>query len=196
MSHRPANLRQLLDEIDAAATGREEVSLGVVMTAIGRRSFGPVLLLIGITLVSPLSGIPGLPTVMSLLLLVVAVQLLLGKGYFRLPRWLAKRSLERARVRKAVKWLRRPARVIDRLLKPRLTLLVRNQGTYVIALLCCVIALTTPALEVLPFSASIAGLAVTCFGLSLVAQDGCLALAAFVILAGLMGGIAYGLVGV
>lgn len=75
------------------------------------------------------------------------------------------------------------ARFVDRLLRPRLTILTQGAGTYAIAALCLGIAATMPVMEMVPFSANAAGLALTVFGLSLVARDGLLALFAFVLTA-------------
>ena len=47
-------------------------------------------------------------------------------------------------------------------------------------MLCIIIAISMPAMEVVPFVANAAGAALTAFGLSLIAHDGLLALIAFV----------------
>ncbi|MDX1598569.1 MAG: exopolysaccharide biosynthesis protein, partial [Marinobacter sp.] len=57
----PANIAQLLDRLEAVAANRSHVSIGEMMDAIGRRTFGPVVLLVGLILVTPLSGVPGIP---------------------------------------------------------------------------------------------------------------------------------------
>lgn len=174
-----ASLHQLLDHIARTAERQERVSLDMVVRAVGQRSFAPLLLLVGIILFSPISGIPGVPTLMAILVLLVAVQLLLGRRHFWLPQWMLKRSISEKKLLKALDWLRRPARFIDRWLQPRLTFLVRRTGTYAIAAICAVIALGLPAMEIIPFSATTAGLALTAFGLALVTHDGLLAVLAF-----------------
>lgn len=92
MPQKLSNLEQLLDLIDKAADDLDRVSLGMIVEAVGSRSFGPLLLMVGVTLASPLSGIPGMPTTMGMLVLLIAVQLLFGRQHFWLPRWLLKRS--------------------------------------------------------------------------------------------------------
>ncbi|WP_308367689.1 MULTISPECIES: exopolysaccharide biosynthesis protein [unclassified Microbulbifer] len=180
MAYEFTSLQQLLDHIAKTARHRKRISLDMVVRAVGQRSFAPLLLLVGIILFSPLSGIPGLPTTMALLVLLVAVQLLLGRKHFWMPGWILHRSISKARLIKALYWLQSPTRVIDRWLHPRLRLLVGRTGTYVIAIICVVIALVLPIMEVVPFSATAAGLTLTAFGLALVAQDGLLAMLAFV----------------
>jgi hypothetical protein len=112
------------------------------------------------------------------MVLLIAVQLLFGRDYFWLPPWLLKRSMTSERLRKAIDWMRRPARFVDRLLRPRLTMLTEGGFIHGIALLCVVIAISMPAMEVVPFVANVAGAAFTAFGLSLIARDGLLALIA------------------
>ena len=90
---------------------KDAVTLGALIDEIGTRSFGPLLLLAGLVTVMPIVGdIPGVPTVMALLVLLVAGQLLLGREHFWLPRWVLDRRVRRDRLVRALGWLRRPAR--------------------------------------------------------------------------------------
>jgi hypothetical protein len=113
------------------------------------------------------------------LVLLIAVQLLIRRDHFWMPQWLLKRSVARKKIDKALKWLTPPARFIDRFLRPRLTYLVQDAGTYVVAVVCVAVAATMPAMELVPFSATIAGAALAMLGLALVADDGVLAIVAF-----------------
>lgn len=174
----PASLTEILDRIHAAA-GADPVTIDAVMEALGRRSFGPILLLAGLITLAPLLGdIPGVPTLMAVLVGLAARQLLCGRRVFWLPRWLLTRHAERATVQKGIAWLRRPARWLDALTRPRLTVLTRGMGVYFVAAICLLIALAMPPLELVPFSANGAGLALTAFGLALIGHDGLLALLA------------------
>ena len=180
MAQELTNLEQMLDLIDKAAKGQDRVSLELIIKAVGRRSFGPLLLLVGILLASPLSGIPGIPTIMGLLVLLIAVQLLFSSEHFWLPQWLLKRSVEPKKLDKSIQWLRPPARFVDRLIRPRLTVFVQGFSAYLIAIICLLIAAGLPGMELVPFSASGAGAVLAAFGLSLIAHDGFLALLAFI----------------
>lgn len=181
MSSPLQNLEQLLDRIAELARNNGRVSIGMVVESVGSRSFGPMLILIGVTLFSPLSGIPGMSFFMASFVLLIAVQMLIGRSYFWLPRFILDRSVERDKLQKALHWLNRPARAIDGVLKPRLTFLVRSEGSYAIAALCVVVGLFMPFMELVPFSSSTAGLALLALGLALVVQDGFLVLLALVV---------------
>lgn len=189
--HKVTSLEQLLDRIDEAGEGEDKVSLEMLMDTIGKRSFGPLLLLIGVILVSPLSGIPGLPTTMGVAVFLVAVQMLVCKQHIWLPGWILRRELKQQRLSKASQWLRRPARFIDRFATNRLSLLVDGPGSWPVALVCVLVGVTLPVFEPLPFAASAAGVALTCFGLAMIAHDGVLVLLAYSATLGIGGVIAY-----
>jgi hypothetical protein len=179
-NHRdPADIEELLDRIEAGVSNRSRVSIGEMMDSVGRRTFGPVVLLVGLILVTPLSGVPGMPTLMGLLTLLTLGQVLVGRKHFWLPGWLAQRQIPRKKLVQGLEMLRPPARRIDHLIRPRLALLVRGFGLYVMALACMIIAVVMPATEIVPFSASIAGFALMTFGLAMISKDGLLALFAW-----------------
>ena len=177
------NLTQLLFQLERLARKQDHISLEMVMQMVGRRSFAPILLLAGLLLFSPLSGIPGVPTLMAILVLLASIQMFALRKHLWLPGWLLHRSIPQSKLLRALHWLERPAAVLDRWIKPRLELLVSHAGSLVVAMVCCAIALLLPLMEVVPFSASIAGLALATFGLAMVAHDGLLVLIAIVITA-------------
>lgn len=174
----PENLGTMLDSIDEAA-GRDRLSFGEILDAVGRRSFGPILLMAGLVTLAPIIGdIPGVPTIMGVLVLLTAGQMLCGRRSFWLPETLLNRNASGETVRRAVTWLRRPARWLDRIIRPRLFLFVRGPAVHGVALVCIAIALAMPPMELVPFSANGAGLALTAFGMALIGGDGLLVLVA------------------
>lgn len=189
------NLECLLDLIEGTADDAEQISTARVLDAIGRRSFGPVLLVTGLVTLAPVIGdIPGVPTFMGTLVFLVAVQLVFGRSHFWLPQWILKRSLARDKLCKVIHWLRPVARFLDRISRPRLTALTQGAGVYIIALACIAIAAAMPPMEFVPFSANGAGGALTLFGLALIAHDGLLALIGLVVTLGTFGAVAYHLI--
>lgn len=176
----PASLDQLLDQLARVARQETTVSLRAIVLRLGDRSFGPLLLLAGLVTLAPLIGdIPGVPTLMAAVVLVVAAQLTIGREHIWLPRWLLARSAPADKVERAVAWLRRPARSVDRLLRPRLTPLTGRAGRRAIAIACIAIAALMPPMEFIPFSANGAGIALCAFGLAIIAHDGVVATVAF-----------------
>ena len=190
----PSSLEELFERVREAPDDEGRVSLDAILDVVGRRSFGPVLLVAGLITVAPIIGdIPGVPGIMGILVMLVAGQVLFRHEHFWLPAWVLRRSISQEKLCKALGWLQRPARFIDRLLRPRLTVLTRPLGAYVIAFVCLQIALIMPFMEVVPFSANAAGLVLTAFGLALIACDGVLALIAYATLVLSLGIAAYAL---
>lgn len=179
------SLEQLLDRIREIDKAHDPVRLEAILQAVGRRSFGPIILVTGLITLAPLIGdIPGVPTMMGLLVLLTAGQLLVGRKTFWLPGFLLQRSVPHARLHRGLDWLEKPVRFIDRFLHPRLEVITHGKGALVIAVACVCIALTMPALEFIPFSANLAGAALTAFGLALIVRDGYLAVFALAVTAG------------
>lgn len=192
----PSDLSELLDLIEEVADKNGEVSFGQVYDAVGHRSFGPLLLVAGIVVLMPIVGdIPGVPTIMGAVVVLIAGQLLARRERFWLPRRMLDASLRSSKVCKGVSWLRKPAKFVDRLLRPRLVRFVSGAWVFVIAVTALVIGLAQPFMELVPFSANGAGAVLTAFGLALIARDGLVALVALA-LAVLTGGIVgYALIG-
>ena len=191
------DLEDLISRIgEAADANGDRVSIEDVLDKVGYRSFAPFLLLAGIVSMAPvISDIPGVPVMAGLLVALVAGQLIAGRKQFWLPQWLLRRSMKSKSLRKGLSYLEKPARFIDRIIHPRWTGITRHAGTYAIALASVAVALLTPAMEFVPFSAILAGIAFTAFGLALVANDGLLAIIAFVFTAGIVGALAFKLLG-
>jgi hypothetical protein len=185
----PHDLSQLLDVIENVADEHSEVSFRQLYDAIGHRSFGPLLLVCGLIVLMPVVGdIPGVPTVMGAVVILIAGQLLAQRKQFWLPRRMLDASLRAPKVCKGVRWLRKPAAFVDKAVRPRLTRFVKKPWTYVIASIALVIGAAQPFMELVPFSANGAGAALTAFGLALIAHDGLVALIA-IAFAALTGGI-------
>jgi hypothetical protein len=157
------------------------VSVDDIWHTIGQRSFGPLLLVAGLVVMTPLGGIPSVPTIFGMIVILIAGQLLLGRRNFWLPGFLRRLRTDQGKLDKSIRVSRPVARVIDRLIKPRLTWLTRPLWNRVIAGVSVALAAIMPPLELVPMGAAVPSAAITAFGLALVAHDGLLALIAFAI---------------
>ncbi|WP_235935098.1 exopolysaccharide biosynthesis protein [Candidatus Laterigemmans baculatus] len=190
------SLHDVLDRVESAAENREKVSLGQVLDALGERSFAPLILVPGLIMLAPgPADIPGVPIVLGLFVALVAVQPLLRREHIWIPQWMERRELSSRRIKQMVSWLRRPAGWLDRLTKRRYTGLVNHAGALTIAVACILIAASTPLLEFVPFSANLAGGAITAFALALLAKDGLVAGIAILFSLGTLGLVLYQFIG-
>ena len=150
-NNRLSNLEQVLQRIDAAAEGGGRICLGEIVQEIRQRSFGLWLLLAGLISLAPLIGdIPGITTLLAVLVFLVAAQMLMRRRYIWLPDWLTHRSVDKGKIEKALASMYGPARTIDRFIRPRLTVLTHETGAQAIALACLAIAVLMPFMEVVP----------------------------------------------
>ena len=179
-------LGEILDHMDQAARQDGDVSLGELLEAAGHRSYGVTLLVPGLLLLSPLSGIPVFPSILAIGIFLTAAQLLIGRDCPWLPEWLLGRSFDHGRVRKALGWLRKPVGWIDRISRPRLQVLTRGMARRMVALFCMFLALAMPPLDLVPTANSLSGLTLTLVSLSLVIGDGLFLLAALVVGVGIV----------
>lgn len=172
----PDTLTEVLDEISESANdarnGSPDMSLGEALDAVGRRSFGPLLLVIGLFTISPATIIPGMTWLAAGLTLLVAGQMLLGLQHLWLPRWALDVKAPRTLVRAGVACARGWSGFVDGLLCQRLTFLSQPPFVNLVALCCIAAALVTFPLGLIPFAPLAPGIAVVFFGLGMTARDG------------------------
>jgi hypothetical protein len=171
----PLSFNEVLDDIAYKADNDDtpdKLTLGEVLDSVGRRTYGPLLLVIGLIAVSPLTALPGTTWLVAVLTLLVAGQMALGMKRVWLPRKARDMSLPPEGVKGAVEKSRGVAKVVDTLLKPRLTFLSKPPFVNFVALLVIGAALITFPLGLIPLAPLAPGLAVVFFGLGMTARDG------------------------
>ncbi len=177
------NLRTLLQSLCSETDG-ETVSVGDLLNAVGRRSYGPVLLLLGFIAISPLTIIPGASVLVALVTLIFALQMAIGRPYPWIPKKALAFSFPRKHMVQGVAVADKYVVQIDRFLKPRLTFLTNAPFVQIVALACVGAALVTLPLSFIPFGPVIPSLTVLLFGLAVTARDGFVLLLAGASLAG------------
>lgn len=178
-------LEDVVRRIGSIDHGEDPVTIRTLLEQLGRRSFGAILLFAGLIVLMPLIGdIPGVPTIAAALVAITAVQMLIGRRWFWLPEFLLKRSIARHRLERTLEYAYGPARFTDRFLRQRLERFTSDLASRLVAAAALGIALVMPALELIPFSANLAGIALAAFGISLIARDGLFALISLVLTGG------------
>jgi len=175
----------LLGALRESSGSGDQVSIAAIVESLGTASLSAVMLLPALVVVTPLSGIPGLSSVCGVLIALVAAQRVVGKRHLWLPEWLLSRRIEREKLANTITWLDKPAYWIDRLTRRRLSPLVHKPFSTLMALICVACGLAMPVLELVPFSSSILGSAVSLAAIALVAKDGAVGLLALLIMVGL-----------
>ncbi len=184
MANEPSSVGDIFDAIDEAANETSEVSLEDLTESFGNRSYGPFLLVPALIEMSPIGGVPGVPTVLALIIGLFAVQIVAGRGTLWLPGFLRRASVSSDRMRGATSKMRPVARWMDRWFHGRLKALVTPVSMKVAALACIVLAATVPFLELIPFASTAPMVAVAAFGLAILVRDGLLMGAAYLLTIG------------
>ncbi|GAA6188664.1 exopolysaccharide biosynthesis protein [Litorivita sp. NS0012-18] len=165
------SLSEILDAVQAAAKdGRASVE--DILTQVGDHSFSPIILVPALILVSPLSGIFGLPTIGALFIFLITVQKLVGRPHVWLPKVIKRRSVAAERLDRAIAWLRPICAWIDARMAIRLTWLVTRGANVATLLTIIAITMVIPMLEILPFITSVLATAIAFFAIGLLARDG------------------------
>lgn len=168
------------------------ITVGWLVGRLGTRSFGAIILLMALPNITP--QIPGMSTLFGLLIMLPAVQIMLGLSQMWLPGFLANRTMPGPTVGKilafAIPWVER----MEKLIKPRLEFLMsppfENIVGGAVLFLGFVLFLPIPGANFLP--------AVACafMALGMLERDGLfilaglgIAAAAMVVLALIIGGL-------
>lgn len=165
-------LESVIDSIVELGKKQENVSVSDIQTEVGQRSFGPFLFVPAIFEISPLGGIPGVPTLISLIVIITAAQMLIGRRHFWLPGFISRRSIKGKRIEPALKKIRPVVQLVDKALRPRLQRITKKPWNRAVAGLCILCALVVPPLEVIPFASTGPFAAIALIGLGLMGRDG------------------------
>jgi hypothetical protein len=165
------NFTSLLDCLVKETSG-EKVTLGQLMHIVERRSFGAVILLLGLVAVSPLTIVPGATWIVATVTLLFSIQLLFAMKHPILPEKLLKLELSRSRLQSFVKASRKMAHTADKLTAPRLGFLTRPPFIVGVALICIAAALVTYPLGLIPLGPVLPGISILLMGIGLTARDG------------------------
>ncbi len=177
------DLSALLNALVEKSDG-DEVTIATLLDAFGKKTFGPMLLIPAIIAVAPTGAIPGMSIVTGTIVLLVCLQMLIGREHVWLPERITSFSFSReslkSSVDKALPW----AKWLDQYVGRRLTLLATSPVDNLVAVTCVVLALTMYPLALVPFAVAIPGSAIALFALGLTLTDGALISAGYGLAAG------------
>jgi hypothetical protein len=163
-------LSQLAEDARAVAARGDTVTLDWVMAQIHERAFGLFLLVLALPCCIPF--LYGIPQVVSLPLMFISAQILLGRKSPWLPERLGKRVISAEALinlsRRAGPWLRR----IEAVSRPRLIALTRTPLDRVVGL--ALVLFSASILVPLPATNTVPGFAVVVVAMGLLQRDGIL----------------------
>lgn len=174
------SLSSILSDLVDGTKG-EEVSLGELLDTLDQRSYGPLLLLPAIIAVAPTGAIPGMSIATGSIIVLLAVQLLVGKPHPWIPARLERFAFSREALARSVDRSMPWVKAAESHLRRRMTFLAEPPASRLVALLCLLLAFTMFPLALLPFAVALPGTALILLALGLTARDGLLVLGGFVL---------------
>jgi len=171
----PTGLRSLLARL-TQGDADEILPLDTLLHGLGRQSFGMLLLIASVPAFVPIPGVGG--AIGGPLVLLVGLQLLIGRGHPWLPDVIARRGPKRSTLSKLERAISRWMQRIERLIRPRLPWLLDHWLASMFTGLQLVILALLLALPI-PFTNVLFGLILLLYALSMLERDGALMLAAW-----------------
>ncbi len=163
--------------VEAVRGESERVSVAEIVNALDARAFGLATLLFALPSVVPMP--PGVPTIVGFALLIVSVQMVLGRRELWLPRLISKRTFPRTAMVSAFQRLQPRLEAVERIARPRLLLVTGVAGTVLIGGMILVMAIIL-ILPLPPGGNFPPALACAVLGMGLAERDGVIVLAGMV----------------
>ncbi|MXP10106.1 exopolysaccharide biosynthesis protein [Pseudoblastomonas halimionae] len=174
----PHSVGDILDALEELASDNDRVSIADTVEAFGARSWGPLIMVPALIELTPIGGIPGVPTFLATVIALVAVQMIFGQDHLWMPGFVEDRCVEADKLDKASDKLRPIGKRLDSWFHGRWRRFTENPWNKIAGVLILLLCATVPPLELLPFASSAPMLAIACFGLALMVRDGLLMLVA------------------
>jgi hypothetical protein len=167
---RKHRLSDILDDIALDET-RERVSVADLFSAMGDRAFGALMLIFALPNVVPTP--PGTSAITGAPLVFLSAQLMCGLSPW-LPAFIGNRSIKRTDFAKIVTritpWLARA----EKMLRPRLSIVVSPRAEYLLGLLCFLLSVIM--ILPIPLGNMLPAIAICFFSLGILERDGVCAL--------------------
>ena len=141
-----------------------------------KRGFGPMLALPSFIACTPIGAIPGIPSLAGGTILLIALQILLGRRHPWLPQRVKQLNCDADQLRYIVEKVKPYAVRVDRFLVPRCFFMRQPVFRSFIALCCAGCGLVMIPLELIPFMGLIPAFAVFIMAIGMSTDDGAVAL--------------------
>lgn len=162
------------------ATPDAIATFGDLLESLDERAFGFVLLLLALPVAVPF--LYGVPQIVSIPILAIVIQMMIGRDSPWMPEVLRKRTFSVGFMRKAVTYASRYLGWLERIAAQRLTMLTRGLGAQIVGGLMIIptISIAVP----LPMTNSMPGIGLAIAAVGLIERDGLLVILGLVVALG------------
>lgn len=147
----------------------ERISIGVMLQLLDDRSIWALLLLLALPMALPIPA-PGLSVPFGACMVLISVQLALGRHYAWLPRSLVRRSVDKAAFARLLHGMLPALRRLEKIVRPRKRSWAGEWMKLPVGVVCLILALiiTLP----IPLGHMVPGTAIALFSLGMMERDG------------------------
>lgn len=184
-----ANASVIVKSLREAAAEGNPVSVETILDHFDRRSLGALIMVPALLEITPIGGIPGLPSFLALIIAIFAAQIALGREDMWLPGFISRRTVDCSKLDAAADKLAPAARWADSHFGQHLDYLIRAPWPRFAALAVLSLCLTVPPLEIIPFASTLPMVTIAAFGLALLMRDGRIMALAWIVYAAALVGI-------
>ncbi|MGL9718093.1 MAG: exopolysaccharide biosynthesis protein [Wolbachia sp.] len=152
----------------------DKVTLFDIKTALQERGFGILIIIFSLPLSVPIPVPPGYTTILSIPLILFALQLLFGFDSPWMPHWLERKSFQRSTLALVVEKTSPALKKIEKFMKPRMSFIFYGPGEKILAfiMLLCALSIAIP----LPLTNFIPAIGTTLISLGIMSKDGLLSI--------------------
>ncbi|WP_440958944.1 exopolysaccharide biosynthesis protein [Oceanicaulis sp. LC35] len=161
----------------AEAAPEDGLSLGAFSDALGERVFGALLFALAIPVCMPF--LYGVPQVVALPMMAIAVQMAAGRTHPWMPKSFRDRPLDKASLVRIARWSKKWFGWLEALARPRLTLLSGPTAERVVGAIF--VLFCTSILIPLPTTNTAPGIGIAIASIGLITRDGLLVLAGLIL---------------
>ncbi len=183
-------LQSVFDRIVTTLDGADSVDLKTVVEAFGNRSFGPIMVLCGLCMMTPLGAIPGIPPAFGLVVIIFAMQLLFRRRTPWMPEIIRKVKIPADKLVKVQEKVQPILAKIDGIISPRLQWAATGPMQVLVSLVAIILSLSFFPLGMVPFGVVAPAAIVLILGLGITARDGVLILTGLALSLGVITGVA------
>ena len=184
-------LQSVLEQVAATLDGGDSVDLKTVVEAFGNRSFGPIMILCGLCMMTPLGALPGIPPAFGMIVIVFALQLLFRRKTPWMPEILRKVKIPADKLLKVQKKVQPVLAKIDGIIRPRMKWAATGPMQALISVFAIILSLTFFPLGMFPFGVVAPATIILLFGLGITARDGVLTLLGLGLSLGVFTGVGF-----
>lgn len=159
--------------LNAVRGDSERVTITEILDALDARAFGLATLIFALPSIIPMP--PGVPTVVGIALLIVSIQMVIGRQELWLPKILSKQGFSRKVLVSGFEKMKPQLEFIERFARPRLLILTGPTATILIGIVILVMAVIL-ILPLPPGGNFPPALACAVLGMGLVERDGVIVL--------------------